>query len=51
MRSGRYVLDGKAHDVGPGGAMLTRPGSTHSLQQTGDEDLVILITCLATPKP
>ena len=47
---GRYVLDGKVHDVGPGDAMLTRPGSTHSLQQVGDEDLVILITYLATPK-
>ena len=48
---GRYVLDGKVYDVGVGDAMLTRPGSTHSLQQTGDEDLVILITYLATPKP
>ena len=48
---GRYVLDGKVHDVAAGDAMLTRPGSTHSLQQVGDEDLVILITYLATPKP
>jgi len=48
---GRYVLDGKVYEVGAGDAMLTRPGSTHSLQQTGDEDLVILITYLATPKP
>lgn len=47
---GRYVLDGKVYDVGPGDAMLTRPGSTHSLQQTGDEDLVILLTYLATPR-
>ena len=24
--------------------MLTRPGSTHTLQQAGDEDLVIVLT-------
>ena len=44
---GRYVLDGTIRDVGPGDAMLTRSGSTHALQQAGDEDLVIL---LAYPK-
>ena len=40
---GRYVLDGVDHAVGPGDAMLTRPGSTHALNQDGDDDLVILI--------
>ena len=45
---GRYILDGAVHDVAAGDVMLTRPGSTHALQQTGDEDLVILITY---PKP
>ena len=40
---GRYVLDGVAHDVGPGDALLTRTGSSHALFQTGDADLVILI--------
>ena len=40
---GLYLLDGKAHEVGPGDAMLTRPGSTHGIQQRGDEDLVLLI--------
>jgi lysophospholipase L1-like esterase/mannose-6-phosphate isomerase-like protein (cupin superfamily) len=44
---GRYVIDGKLRDVGPGDAMLTRTGSTHALMQDGDEDLVIL---LAYPK-
>jgi lysophospholipase L1-like esterase/mannose-6-phosphate isomerase-like protein (cupin superfamily) len=44
---GRYIVDGTIRDVGPGDAMLTRPGSTHSLMQAGDEDLVIL---LAYPK-
>jgi mannose-6-phosphate isomerase-like protein (cupin superfamily) len=43
--SGRGVmtLDGKAVDVGPGTAVLTRPGSSHGLKQVGAEDLVILI--------
>jgi lysophospholipase L1-like esterase/mannose-6-phosphate isomerase-like protein (cupin superfamily) len=40
---GRYVLDGVAHDVGPGDALLTRTGSSHALFQVGEADLVILI--------
>jgi mannose-6-phosphate isomerase-like protein (cupin superfamily) len=44
---GRYILDGTIREVGPGDAMLTRTGSTHSLLQDGDDDLVIL---LAYPK-
>jgi mannose-6-phosphate isomerase-like protein (cupin superfamily) len=43
--SGRGVMtiDDKAFDVGPGTAILTRPGSSHGLKQAGNEDLVILI--------
>jgi mannose-6-phosphate isomerase-like protein (cupin superfamily) len=43
--SGRGVmtLDGTAVEVTPGTAVLTRTGSSHSLRQTGTEDLVILI--------
>jgi mannose-6-phosphate isomerase-like protein (cupin superfamily) len=43
--SGRGVMtvDGKSFDVGPGAAVLTRPGSSHGLKQAGAEDLVILI--------
>lgn len=41
---GVYVLDGVAREVGPGDAMLTRPGSTHALEQAGDADLVVLIS-------
>lgn len=40
---GHYTVDGRNHDVGPGDAMLTRPGSTHAIRQAGDEDLVLLI--------
>src|SRR5262245_50493364 len=43
--SGRGVMtvDGKSFDVGPGTAVLTRPGSSHGLKQAGAEDLVIII--------
>ncbi len=40
---GLYVLDGQQYEVGPGHALLTRSGSTHALQQTGDEDLVVML--------
>ncbi len=40
---GRYVLDGAVHEVSAGDAMLTRPGSTHAIEQTGEQDLVLLI--------
>lgn len=40
---GLYVLDGQQYDVGPGHALLTRTGSTHALQQVGDEDLVVML--------
>jgi len=41
--TGVMTLDDKTIDVGPGTAILTRPGSSHGLKQTGDDDLVILI--------
>jgi mannose-6-phosphate isomerase-like protein (cupin superfamily) len=40
---GMMTVDGKSFEVTPGTAVLTRPGSSHGLKQTGDEDLVILI--------
>ena len=45
MLSGKGVmtLDDKPVDVGPGTAILTRPGSSHGLKQVGNEDLVIMI--------
>ena len=44
------TLDGKTVNVTPGTAVLTRTGSSHSLKQTGSEDLVILINYEATPR-
>lgn len=40
---GSYVLDGKQHDVRAGHALLTGTGSSHALQQVGEEDLVVLL--------
>ena len=50
--SGRGIMtiDGKPIEVGPGTAVLTRPGSSHGLKQVGSEDLVILINYLQQPK-
>jgi mannose-6-phosphate isomerase-like protein (cupin superfamily) len=50
--SGRGVmtLDGKEVEVGPGTAVLTRPGSSHGLKQIGSEDLVILINYEVEPR-
>ena len=47
--TGTMTLDGKTVNITPGTAVLTRPGSSHSLRQTGSEDLVILINYPAAP--
>ena len=41
---GVMTLDDKPIEIGPGTAVLTRPGSSHGLKQTGAEDLVVLIS-------
>jgi mannose-6-phosphate isomerase-like protein (cupin superfamily) len=48
---GSMTLDGKTVEITPGTAVLTRTGSTHSLKQIGDEDLVIMINYEVEPKP
>ena len=40
---GVMTVDGQAIDMTPGTAVLTRPGSSHSLKQVGSDDLVVLI--------
>jgi mannose-6-phosphate isomerase-like protein (cupin superfamily) len=47
---GMMTIDGKTFEVTPGTAVLTRPGSSHGLKQTGDEDLVIMINYEQQPK-
>jgi mannose-6-phosphate isomerase-like protein (cupin superfamily) len=48
---GSMTLDGKTVAITPGTAVLTRTGSSHSLEQVGEEDLVILINYEVEPKP
>ena len=48
--TGTMTLDGKTIDITPGTAVLTRPGSSHSLKQTGTEDLVVLINYEVQPR-
>ena len=40
---GMMTIDGKEFEVKPGDAILTRPGSSHGLKQTGADNLVIMI--------
>ena len=48
--TGTMTLDGKTVTVTPGTAVLTRTGSSHSLKQTGSEDLVIMINSEVVPQ-
>ncbi|MCK7596491.1 cupin domain-containing protein [Microbulbifer sp. CAU 1566] len=41
--SGELTMNGQKSEVGPGTAILTRPGNSHGLRQTGKDDLVIFI--------
>src|SRR6185369_6201014 len=41
---GDLTLDGVRSTVGPGTAILTRTGSSHSIKPIGDKDLVLIIT-------
>ncbi|PPV06009.1 GDSL-type esterase/lipase family protein [Xanthomonas bromi] len=45
---GLYALDGKHYAVAAGDALLTRPGSTHALQQIGEDPLVLLLAYTAS---
>jgi mannose-6-phosphate isomerase-like protein (cupin superfamily) len=47
---GSMTVDGRTFDVGPGDAILTRPGSSHGLKQVGNEDLVIIINYEQPPQ-
>lgn len=46
--TGEYTLNGVRRQVGPGAAMLTRPGDSHGLRPTGDGELTLII---AFPTP
>ena len=40
--TGELTLNGDRSVVGPGTAILTRPGSSHGLRQVGSADLVVI---------
>lgn len=40
---GEMTIDDRTFEVRAGDAILTRPGSSHGLKQTGGDDLVIMI--------
>lgn len=42
--TGEMQMNGKTFPLKAGDAVLTRPGSSHGLKQTGKDDLVIIIT-------
>ncbi|MEP7341993.1 MAG: cupin domain-containing protein [Acidobacteriota bacterium] len=42
--AGTMQMNGKEFPVKPGDAILTRPGSSHGLKQTGKDDLVLIIS-------
>ena len=42
--TGEMQMNGETFPVKSGDAILTRPGSSHGLKQTGKDDLVIIIT-------
>ncbi len=42
--TGEMLMNGKSFMVKQGDAILTRPGSSHGLRQTGKADLVIIIS-------
>jgi len=46
---GMMTIDGKSFEIGPGDAILTRPGSSHGLKQIGAENLVIMINYEQAP--
>ena len=47
--TGELRLNGARSVVGPGTAILTRPGSWHGLRQLGADDLIIIIANQQTP--
>lgn len=43
--SGVMHLDGRAQHVGPGDTVIILPGTRHRLQNTGHNDLLMIVIC------
>ena len=44
---GTIVLGGTRYDIGPGDVTAVFPGGSHSLENTGDEDLHIIVVSVS----
>jgi mannose-6-phosphate isomerase-like protein (cupin superfamily) len=44
--SGAVRIDSETHDLGPGDVVVIVPGQRHKVRQTGEDDLVLLVTCV-----
>ncbi len=43
---GVMTLDGTSRNVGPGDLTVVRPGGSHGLENTGNEDLRFIVVCV-----
>jgi mannose-6-phosphate isomerase-like protein (cupin superfamily) len=43
---GQVRLDGETQLIGPGDVVVTVPGQRHKIWQRGEDDLVLLVTCV-----
>lgn len=46
---GRMRLDDRELDVGPGDVVVNRPGGTHALRNTSDEEMRIVVVEVSAP--
>jgi len=42
---GRMKLDGATREMGPGEAVIIRPGQWHTIRAAGDEPVEMVVTC------
>lgn len=42
---GRVRVDGETHAIGPGDAVIIRPGQAHKVWNDGPDDLVLIVSC------
>ena len=43
---GGIRVDGETHTIGPGDVVVITPGERHKVWQEGEDDLVLLVTCV-----
>ena len=43
---GEICIEGRPQDIGPGDTVVIVPGQRHKVWQRGEDDLVLLVTCV-----